>query len=157
MENLIEKLIAPCNDLEKTIIADPEFVEGAMKIDNLRDGDRILIAEACSHHPIGDDIGSVKIPRWLRQYTGASLEFDFCRGRDFPENLGQYELIIHCGGCMHNRKQMLYRIDQSKGFHVPITNYGVTIAFTLGVFERALQPFPHAYETYLQKRGLMID
>jgi [FeFe] hydrogenase H-cluster maturation GTPase HydF len=118
-----------------------EFVNGALAIDNLKSGDTILIAESCTHHPIADDIGRVKIPRWIRQYTGANLEFVTTQGHDFPENLSDYKLVIQCGGCMSNRREMLSRILKCKSHNVPITNYGVAIAFSLGIFERALKPF----------------
>ncbi len=125
-----------------------EMVRGAMTIDKLKTGDRILIAEACSHHPIGEDIGTVKIPRWLTQYIGGKLQIDHYRGHDFPENITDYKLIIHCGACMWNRREMLSRIMKAKQFNVPITNYGLTIAYSLGIFERALQPFPAALEVF---------
>ncbi|MGB9625236.1 MAG: [FeFe] hydrogenase H-cluster maturation GTPase HydF [Phycisphaerae bacterium] len=125
-----------------------EFTRGAVAIDNLRPGDRILIAEACSHHPIGEDIGRVKIPRWLTQYVGGRLEFTTTQGRDFPADLSPYRLVVHCGSCMTNRREVLSRILQCRGAGVPITNYGMTIAYSLGIFERALAPFPDAMETY---------
>jgi [FeFe] hydrogenase H-cluster maturation GTPase HydF len=123
-------------------------VRGALAIENLRDGDRVLIAEACSHHPIGEDIGRVKIPRWLTQYAGAKIHFEHLQGRDFPENLADYKLVIHCGACMWNRREMLSRILRCRQAGVPITNYGLTIAYSLGIFERALQPFPAALEYF---------
>ncbi len=123
-------------------------VEGTLAIERLREGDRVLIAEACSHHPIGEDIGRVKIPRWLTQYTGAKLEFEHLQGRDFPENLADYQLVVHCGACMWNRREMLSRILRCQQANVPITNYGLTIAYSLGIFERALQPFPAALEFF---------
>jgi len=126
----------------------PEMVRGAMAIDNLKTGDKILIAEACSHHPIGEDIGTVKIPRWLTQYVGGKLQIDSVRGHDFPQNISEYKLIIHCGACMWNRRNMLSRIMKARQAGIPITNYGLTIAFSLGIFERALQPFPAALETF---------
>ena len=125
-----------------------EMVRGAMTISRLKTGDRIMIAEACSHHPIGEDIGTVKIPRWLTQYVGGKLDFTHFRGHDFPENISGYKLIIHCGACMWNRREMLTRIMKSIEAGVPITNYGLTIAYSLGIFERALQPFPAALEIY---------
>ena len=125
-----------------------EMVRGAMTIDKLKTGDKVLIAEACSHHPIGEDIGTVKIPRWLTQYVGGKLQIDSMRGHDFPGNLAEYKLIIHCGACMWNRREMLSRIMKAKRVGVPITNYGLTIAYSLGIFERALQPFPAALEIY---------
>ncbi len=125
-----------------------EMVRGSMAIDQLKAGDRVLIAEACSHHPIGEDIGTVKIPRWLTQYVGGQLQFDHARGRDFPANVADYKLIIHCGACMWNRREMLSRLIKARQVGVPLTNYGLTIAYSLGIFERALQPFPAALEVY---------
>ncbi|WP_372934034.1 [FeFe] hydrogenase H-cluster maturation GTPase HydF [Mariniphaga sediminis] len=125
-----------------------EMVRGAMAIDTLKTGDKVLIAEACSHHPIGEDIGTVKIPRWLTQYVGGKLEIDNIRGHDFPENISEYKLIIHCGACMWNRRTMLSRIMKARQAKVPLTNYGLTIAYSLGIFERALQPFPAALEVF---------
>ncbi len=125
-----------------------EMVRGAMAIDNLKPGDKVLIAEACTHHPIGEDIGSVKIPRWLTQYVGGKLQIDNMRGRDFPTNINDYKLIIHCGACMWNRREMLSRIMKARQAGVPITNYGLTIAYSLGIFERALEPFPAALDIY---------
>ncbi len=127
-----------------------EMVRGAMAIDQLKAGDKVLIAEACSHHPIGEDIGTVKIPRWLTQYVGGKLEIDNVRGRDFPENITDYKLIIHCGACMWNRREMLSRIMKARQLNIPITNYGLTIAYSLGIFERALQPFPASLEIFKQ-------
>lgn len=118
------------------------FVDGAVTIDRLRPGDRILIAEACTHHPVGDDIGRVKIPRWLTQYVGGELTFDVVSGQDFPEDVSPYQLVIHCGSCTFNRRQLLSRIVQCRQAGVPITNYGVAIAFSLGMLKRALGPFP---------------
>lgn len=125
-----------------------EMVKGAMAIDKLKSGDKVLIAEACSHHPIGEDIGTVKIPRWLTQYVGGKLEFVHHRGHDFPENLSEFKLIIHCGACMWNRREMLTRLMKARMAGVPLTNYGLTIAYSLGIFERALQPFPAVLEVY---------
>ena len=128
-------------------------VEGALAIEKLRSGDRVLIAEACTHHPIGEDIGRVKIPRWLTQYTGVKLEFVPMQGRDFPDDLADYKLVIHCGACMWNRRQMLSRILSCQRAGVPITNYGLTIAYSLGIFERALEPFPAAQARYRALSG----
>jgi [FeFe] hydrogenase H-cluster maturation GTPase HydF len=125
-----------------------EMVRGAMAIDKLKSGDKVLIAEACTHHPIGEDIGTVKIPRWLTQYVGGKLQIDNLRGHDFPEDISEYKIIIHCGACMWNRREMLSRIMKAKIAGVPITNYGLTIAYSLGIFERALQPFPAALEIF---------
>ena len=125
-----------------------EFVRGAMSIDKLQASSRILICEACTHHPIGDDIGRVKIPRWLRQYTGSELEFVHYQGHDFPSDLNGIDLVVHCGSCVHNRREMLSRILKCRRAGVPITNYGLTIAYTLGIFERALEPFPSALAAF---------
>jgi [FeFe] hydrogenase H-cluster maturation GTPase HydF len=130
----------------------PEMVKGALAIDKLKTGDKVLVAEACSHHPIGEDIGTVKIPRWLTQYVGGKLEFEHHRGHDFPENLSEFKLIIHCGACMWNRREMLSRLMKARFAGVPLTNYGLTIAYLLGIFERALQPFPAALEIFKHNR-----
>ena len=130
-----------------------EFVRGALAIESLRPGDPVLIAEACSHHPIGEDIGRVKIPRWLMQYVGGKLEVRSVQGHDFPDDPSPYKLIVHCGGCMWNRREMLTRILRCRQAGVPITNYGMTIAYSLGIFERALAPFPGALETYHRLKG----
>jgi [FeFe] hydrogenase H-cluster maturation GTPase HydF len=121
---------------------------GTLAVDHLRGGDRVLIAEACTHHPITDDIGTVKIPRWLTQYVGAKLEFEHLSGRDFPEDLSPYKLVIHCGACMWNRRQMLSRILRCRQAGAPVTNYGLVIAYSLGIFGRALEPFPAAREAW---------
>jgi len=118
-----------------------EMIKGTREIENLKSGDRVLICESCTHHDIGDDIGRVKIPRWLTQYTGAKLEFDVYAGHDFPENIEKYRLIIHCGACMTNRREILSRIAKANAAGVAMTNYGLTIAYSLGIFERAIQPF----------------
>jgi len=127
-----------------------EFVRGAMAIEDLESGQRVLVAEACSHHPIGEDIGRVKIPRWLTQYVGGKLEFEWVQGHDFPDDLSPYDLIVHCGACMWNRREMLSRMIRCRQAGVAIANYGVTIAYSLGIFERALEPFPSALDTYRQ-------
>ncbi|MBK8190638.1 MAG: [FeFe] hydrogenase H-cluster maturation GTPase HydF [Vampirovibrionales bacterium] len=124
------------------------MARGAARIEQLRPGDRVLIAEACTHHALEDDIGRVKIPRWLRQYTGCALEIDTYAGRDYPENLGDYRLVIHCGGCMINRREMLSRMGVTDEHALPITNYGVAISALQGVLRRALSPFPLAYAAY---------
>jgi [FeFe] hydrogenase H-cluster maturation GTPase HydF len=123
-----------------------EQVRGTLGIERLKGGDKVLVAETCSHHPVGEDIGRVKIPRWLTQYVGARLEFVHVQGRDFPEDLSPYGLVVHCGNCTGNRREMLSRIHRAKEAGVPLTNYGLTIAYSLGIFERALEPFPAAKE-----------
>ncbi len=130
-----------------------EFVRGATAIDHLKSGSRVLVSEACTHHPIGDDIGRVKIPRWLRQYVGGSLEIAHVQGHDFPADIGSYDLVIHCGACALNRRAMLSRIARCRAASVPVTNYGMTIAYTLGIFERALGPFPSALEAWRSTRS----
>ncbi len=126
-------------------------VEGTLAIESLKPGDKILIAESCSHHPIADDIGRVKIPRWLMQYVGGKLEFDTVQGNDFFSDLTKYKMVIHCGACTLNRRAMLNRIMHCKKQGIPISNYGLTIAYSLGILERALEPFPSALEIYKQK------
>ncbi len=133
-----------------------ELVRGAAAIERLRPGDHVLVAESCAHHPIGDDIGRVKIPRWLEQYAGGRLEFTTIQGHDFPEDLGSFRLVVHCGACMGNRREMLSRILRCRQAGVPITNYGLTIAYTLGIFERALGPFPEALDTYRGGHGSSV-
>ncbi|MBI9016169.1 MAG: [FeFe] hydrogenase H-cluster maturation GTPase HydF [Phycisphaerae bacterium] len=123
-------------------------VIGAAAIEKLKKGDKVLIAESCTHHPIGEDIGRVKIPRWMTQYVGEKLEFTHYSGHDFPDNLAEYKLVIHCGACMNNRRLMLSRIMHCKAHGVPITNYGLAIAYTLGIFNRALEPFPAALDAF---------
>jgi len=121
---------------------------GAAAIDQLEPGDKVLIAESCSHHALEDDIGRVKIPRWLRQYVGVDVQIDVCAGRDFPKDLSEYRLAVQCGGCMHNRREMLSRIESCEAASVPITNYGMCIAQTQGLLKRVLSPFPSALLAY---------
>lgn len=116
---------------------------GAYTIDTLKPGDRVLIAEACTHHPVSDDIGRVKIPRWLNERVGGELEYTWSAGMSFPENISDYKLVVHCGGCMINRKEMLHRIQEIFKAGVPVVNYGVLIAYLHGVFPRALEPFSY--------------
>lgn len=118
------------------------LVSGALAVKKLRPGDRVLIAEACTHHRVEDDIGTVKIPRWLRQAVGGELEFSWSSGHELPRDLDRYKLIIHCGGCMINRREMLSRIMAARAAGVPIVNYGVLIAYMHGILRRALEPFP---------------
>ena len=125
-----------------------EMVRGALAVEKLKSGDRVLIAESCTHHPIGDDIGRVKIPRWLNNRVGGELDFTVVQGRDWPTDLSPFKLVIHCGACVWNRRQMLSRIIECRKAGVPITNYGVVISYTLGLFHRALAPFPSAKAIY---------
>lgn len=120
------------------------FVEGALTIETLVPGNKVLIAEACTHHPLEDDIGTAKIPRWLNNRIGGELNFTNKHGKDFPdeaEELKKYKLVIHCGACNFSRKQMVARIEKCRIVDVPITNYGIVISYLLNVFDRALDPF----------------
>lgn len=117
-------------------------VQGAAAIEELQDGDKVLISEGCTHHRQCDDIGSVKIPRWLRNYTKKELEIQLSSGTEFPEDLSRFKLIIHCGGCMLNEREMKYRQKCALDAGVPITNYGIAIAYMKGILKRSLMPFP---------------
>lgn len=123
--------------------------EGVLQLDSLKAGDKILIAEACTHHRVKDDIGSVKIPRWLEQKVGGELSFEYLSGPRFPQKLDEYKLIIHCGACMINRREMLSRIAQAQGSGTPIVNYGICIAYLMGILERALSPFPELQQKFI--------
>ena len=123
---------------------------GAGAISRLKPGDRVLIAEACSHHPLADDIGRVKLPRWLQQYAGGKLDVDVRSGNDFPEDLTPYALIVQCGGCTVTRKQILVHQYRAERQGVPMTNYGMAISVSQGVIERALECFPAARNAYRQ-------
>jgi len=125
-----------------------EYIRGLKQIDKLENNDKVLIAEACSHHAQEDDIGKIKIPRWLRLHTKKNLEIVIVNGHDYPENLIQYNLIIHCGGCTLTRKMMQTRIKQAKYVGVPIVNYGVAISYMHGAIPRALKPFPDAIDEW---------
>ncbi len=116
-----------------------EFVEGAGMIDRLAPGDKVLIAEACTHHALKGDIGREKLPRWLEQKAGGPLNISVCVGADFPDQLQEYKLIVHCGACMFNRKQLLARLYRCKAEHVPITNYGTAIAHLNGILQRSVE------------------
>lgn len=118
-------------------------VQGAAAIETLQDGDRVLISEGCTHHRQCDDIGSVKIPRWLKNYTGRELQIELSSGTEFPEDLSKYKLIIHCGGCMLNEREMKYRLKCAEDQEVPITNYGIAIAYMQGILRRSVEMFPH--------------
>lgn len=117
-------------------------VEGATAIDRLKDGDKILISEGCTHHRQCDDIGTVKLPRWLRNYTGKELVFETSSGKGFPDDLSPYSLVIHCGGCMLNEREVQYRRKFAEDSEVPFTNYGTAIAFMQGILKRSLQIIP---------------
>lgn len=117
-------------------------VAGAAAIDRLKDGDKILISEGCTHHRQCDDIGTVKLPRWIRNYTGKDLEFEYSSGREFPEDVTKYSLIVHCGGCMLNEREMRYRQKCALDQEIPITNYGIAIAYMQGILKRCVEMFP---------------
>jgi [FeFe] hydrogenase H-cluster maturation GTPase HydF len=119
------------------------FVEGVKEIDRLGDGDKVLICEACTHHPLPDDIGRVKIPRWISHYTGKDIRFDVQAGPILDKDISEYKLLVHCGGCMINRQEMLGRISVAEQHEIPITNYGVAISYVHGVLKKALSPFPY--------------
>lgn len=116
-------------------------VKGAFQIGNLKDGDKILISEGCTHHRQCGDIGTEKLPKWILKYTGKKLIFEFTSGGNFPENLEDYKLIIHCGACMLNEKQMQERMRRAKEQGIPMTNYGITIAYLNGILQRSIEPF----------------
>lgn len=121
-------------------------VEGVAAIDRLEDGDKVLIAEGCTHHRQCEDIGTVKIPKWLKEYTGKELLLEHSSGRDFPEDLSSYKLVIHCGGCMLNQREITYRQKTAGDNEVPFTNYGITIAHLKGILKRSVELFPHLYK-----------
>ena len=119
-----------------------EQIKAVKAIDSLKDGDYVLISEGCSHHRQCDDIGTVKIPRWLKEHTGKKINYEFSSGTEFPRDLSKYKAVIHCGGCTLNEKEMKHRIAVAKEQNVPITNYGIFIAYTQGILKRSLQAFP---------------
>ncbi len=116
-------------------------VEGARTLEKLKDGDKVLISEGCTHHRQCGDIGTEKLPAWIRKYTEKNLEFSFTSGTEFPDELGEYSLIVHCGGCMLNEREMKYRLSCAEDQGVPMTNYGIIIAYMNGILERSLEPF----------------
>ena len=118
-------------------------VEGAHALDGLNDGDTILISEGCTHHRQCDDIGTVKLPRWILEHTGKELQFEYTSGTEFPTDLSKYRLIIHCGGCMLNEKEMRYRLKCAEDQGIPMTNYGTAIAHIKGILERSIEVFPN--------------
>lgn len=128
-------------------------VKGVAAIEQLKDGDTVLIAEGCTHHRQCDDIGSVKIPRWLKNYTGKQLSIQTVSGTEFPEDLSPYALIIHCGGCMLNEREVKYRMKCALDQGVPITNYGITIAYMQGILKRNLEIFPHLLAELEEEQG----
>ena len=141
----------PCRQLGPILEEIDE--ENAAVIKNLDDGDKILIAESCTHHAVQDDIGRVKIPALLRQKTQKNLQIDFVSGCDFGKDLKQYKLVVQCGGCTINRKEILLRLKKCHEAGIKITNYGVCISELKGVLARVLEPFPEAHNEYLRKRS----
>lgn len=117
-------------------------VRGVTAVDGLRDGDVVLISEGCTHHRQCDDIGTVKIPRWIREYTGKEVRFETTSGTEFPDDLSRYRMVIHCGGCMLNEREMKYRLSCAQDQDVPMTNYGILIAYVKGILKRSVEVFP---------------
>ena len=118
-----------------------ESVRGAAKLDSLKDGDIVLVSEGCTHHRQCEDIGTVKIPAWVKKHTGKDISFEFTSGGTFPEDLSKYALVIHCGGCTLNEREMQYRIRHSVDCGIPITNYGIAIAHMHGILKRSVDIF----------------
>lgn len=121
-------------------------VQGVTALENLEDGDKILVGEGCTHHRQCDDIGTVKLPRWIKEYTSKNPEFIFTSGTEFPLDLSPYKMIIHCGACMLNEREMQYRIKCAADQNIPFTNYGITIAYINGILKRTVEPFPQIYK-----------
>lgn len=122
-----------------------ELVKGAAMLRRLEEGDRVLISEGCTHHRQCNDIGTVKMPAWIKEFTGKNILFSFTSGADFPENLSEYKLVVHCAGCMLGDKEMDYRINKCKSLNVPVVNYGVAIAMMNGILSRSLEPFENLH------------
>ena len=120
----------------------PALIKGVTALEQIEDGDKILVSEGCTHHRQCDDIGSVKLPRWIRQYTGKEPEFVFSSGTEFPADLSPYKIIVYCGGCMLNEREMKYRLACAKDQNIPMTNYGILIAYIQGILKRSVEPFP---------------
>lgn len=127
-------------------------VKGVTALDRLEDGDTILISEGCTHHRQCDDIGTVKIPKWIREYTGKEIRIETTSGTEFPDELGKYRLIVHCGGCMLNEREMKYRLSCAQDQGVPMTNYGILIAYVKGILKRSVEVFPEI-ESLLDAAG----
>jgi len=128
-----------------------EMAKGAAALQTLKDGDKVLIAEACTHHASADDIGRVKLPRWVREFCKKDVEIKYVHGQDFTEDLSKYKVIIHCGGCTLNRKGMLARLNKAVAKNVPMTNYGIAISVMHGVIEKTLEVFPEALKAYKEQ------
>ncbi len=123
-----------------------EAVKAVAKIEELKDGDKILVAEGCTHHRQCDDIGTVKIPAWIKKHTGKNIEFEFTSGKGFPENLEEYALVLHCGGCMITEKEVMSRMEMAKEQVVPFTNYGILISYMNGILKKSVEVFPEIYK-----------
>lgn len=121
-----------------------ELVRGIAALERLKHGDRVLIVEGCTHHRQSDDIGTVKIPRWIRQMVSGDIQFEWASGNHFPKDIDRFQAIVHCGACMLNRPEMQYRLNYAKQKGIPMTNYGMLIAHVQGILKRALEPFPAA-------------
>ena len=117
-------------------------------LDELKDGDKILISEGCTHHRQCGDIGTVKIPKWIRGYTGKEILFETTSGTEFPAELSSYKMVVHCGGCMLNEREMQTRLERAKRQKVPMTNYGILIAYTHGILKRSVEIFPEIAELF---------
>lgn len=118
-----------------------QLVRGAAMLDRLQEGNAVLIAEGCTHHRQCEDIGTVKLPRWIQEYTKKELDFHFTSGTEFPEDLSPYQLVIHCGGCMLNEREIKYRLQCAADRGIPVTNYGIAIAYLNGILQRSVEPF----------------
>lgn len=125
-----------------------ELVRGAKAIDKLKDGDTILVSEGCTHHRQSDDIGTVKIPRWLKEHSGKNFNFKYSSGYTFPKDMSDVKLVVHCGACMLTKTEMMHRINEVVKMDIPIVNYGILISYVNGIFERALEPFPLIKKIY---------
>ena len=123
-----------------------QAVRGVTELERLKEGDVVLISEGCTHHRQCEDIGTVKIPRWIREYTGKEIQIETTSGTEFPDDLSKYKLIIHCGGCMLNEREMKYRYSCAADQGIPITNYGILIAYVNGILKRSVELFPELYE-----------
>ena len=133
-----------------------QTVRGALALETLADGDRILISEGCTHHRQCNDIGTVKLPGWIEAYTGKKPEFDFTSGTGFERDLSRYHMVVHCGGCMLNEQEMQYRLGEAAYQGVPMTNYGILIAYMKGILKRSLKPFPEV-AGLLDEQGRLTD
>ena len=125
-----------------------QAILGAAQLNSLQDGDTVLISEGCTHHRQCGDIGTEKLPNWIRRFTGKDVQFSFTAGNEFPEDVSKYALVVHCGGCMLNEREMQYRLRHSAERNVPMTNYGIAIAHMHGILDRVLAPFPDLHQAW---------